>query len=1139
MSYYNMTRQPVREYAGGSVGGILRKSGSSTSSNNGVYNSYTSTSNTTGLNAGEARQVDLLVFGYACKLFRDDDKARDIDHGKHMIPWMGDPTLKIDRYDVRGALSELAPHEPPPGGYGNRLDYLSAEEQRAEQLCEEERYLYLYNNEEDHILRQEEDLKRLKQDVEGGNYAQVDFQYGNDGVAAVPHGPSREEHCTSPSGEEAEQTFSLPKDFVVPASILLPETMKQHAIIEKTARFIASQGMQMEILLKAKQSNNVQFEFLAINGALNPYYKFILNAIKNGTYPAERLTPPPNEKHETGAASSSTATGHTAHMPTKPVITVPTIKYKPSANCAYTQLISKIKGVPLPAVIDGELANMPTSNSPIPSTAAGANFTPVLLQYNDSTYVSAESEAGEGTTNSNSNSQSNGNVKTEVEVLMSSSALALAQDYASDTESEAEEQQPKTPPPPKFEPVLNFPVPTETLKNIIDKTATYVIKNGRQFEETLRAKSVDRFTFLLYDNEFYPYYLYKVTGDPDAASKEQKQRKAAAVAAALMSKKGLQTAEKAISPVCFSIKPKEESTAAILQPALPHEPSDDDEECTAKPAATGQARSVPEHVQKAIQLVESQLMARNAQIAATVGSRSAANAVMAGPPLLGLRAPAIQHQQQSTGNRFDADYNSSIGGNSTKTQLKISKAEMERNALFEQQQQNRQKELKKAEEKVKDKLAKIAREKLGGPISKEKQLQLERKRKAMAFLNQIKGAPSSASNADQNSTNAEENASDSEESVHSIPITSYGPEDDGKSDEEEKLRLIEIPTTHIAGATPTPAPTNSTLATKDAPKTKSAATVTVSDDDDVQLVGEIKPMAARLSVSKPRKERKRNLRSRARDSSPDATPASSSTARVRKHARRRRSPSPSQSSDDDDSSSSSDSTTSTSSSSSSSTSDSQSTYQSDDSTDTERSRSHRKHKSMAKTGKKPKTRKSSKSRKSASRRARKKKSKKRVRSREDRSIEEYKDYKALECTRERTHNSKRERVQEDAYEREYERRKRHHRSEDQNRQRSTLPVPTDSSLQRRRERMQRSASQEMRREREHEREREREREHERERERDRQHRERRAQRDEKQRERERERECERERERERDRPHTPTRRYDTPARKEKKKKHER
>lgn len=40
---------------------------------------------------------DLLVFGYACKLFRDDDKAREIDHGKHLIPWMGEDSLKIDR----------------------------------------------------------------------------------------------------------------------------------------------------------------------------------------------------------------------------------------------------------------------------------------------------------------------------------------------------------------------------------------------------------------------------------------------------------------------------------------------------------------------------------------------------------------------------------------------------------------------------------------------------------------------------------------------------------------------------------------------------------------------------------------------------------------------------------------------------------------------------------------------------------------------------------------------------------------------------------------------------------------------------------------------------------------------------------
>ena len=60
-----------------------------------------------------------------------------------------------------------------------------------------------------------------------------------------------------------------------------------HAIIEKTAAFISSQGTQMEIVIAAKQKNNPQFGFLNFGHELNVYYKHIVRQIQKGKYKAK------------------------------------------------------------------------------------------------------------------------------------------------------------------------------------------------------------------------------------------------------------------------------------------------------------------------------------------------------------------------------------------------------------------------------------------------------------------------------------------------------------------------------------------------------------------------------------------------------------------------------------------------------------------------------------------------------------------------------------------------------------------------------------------------------------------------------------------------------------------------------------
>ncbi len=47
---------------------------------------------------------ELVIVGYESQLFRNDKLSASMEKGSHLIPWMGNRDLLIDRYDVRALL---------------------------------------------------------------------------------------------------------------------------------------------------------------------------------------------------------------------------------------------------------------------------------------------------------------------------------------------------------------------------------------------------------------------------------------------------------------------------------------------------------------------------------------------------------------------------------------------------------------------------------------------------------------------------------------------------------------------------------------------------------------------------------------------------------------------------------------------------------------------------------------------------------------------------------------------------------------------------------------------------------------------------------------------------------------------------
>nr|XP_045367695.1 splicing factor, suppressor of white-apricot homolog [Camelus bactrianus] len=673
---------------------------------------------------GGGKGVELLVFGYACKLFRDDERALAQEQGQHLIPWMGDHKILIDRYDGRGHLHDLSEYDAEYSTW-NRDHQLSEEEARVEALCDEERYLALHTDLLEEEARQEEEYKRLSAALaEDGSYRAVGLTYG--GAYYDPSEPTEEEEpCRqrekneAENVEENEEPFVAPFGLNVPPDVELPPTAKMHAIIERTASFVCRQGAQFEIMLKAKQARNSQFDFLRFDHYLNPYYKFIQKAMKEGRYTvlAENRN---EEKKKAGAGSDHEEdeeeedgsylhpslfaskkcsrleelmkplkvvdpdhgaalpgggpTGHAGCSSLHPSLLCADsagqstgMTLDPSRRCSITTLFSSL------AMVSRPLLKRLTDGFPVVQVTAGRR-PPCLCV----TYLLGGLSQG-----SPSSSRVDPPTRGDLEegpgcgcdrALLCSTLAPVAAII---------------PPPPDIQPV-------------IDKLAEYVARNGLKFETSVRAKNDQRFEFLQPWHQYNAYYEFK------------KQF--------FLQKEGGDSAQAASTP--------EEAPAE----SAPDTPSDtagegtvsEDAADVGRGSSSGKKEAPPSKAVPDGKLVKASFAPISFAIKAKEND------------LLPLEKNRVKLDDDS-----DDDEESKEGQESSSGAANTSPAVAPPCVVAEEKRpQLTQEELeaKQAKQKLEDRLAAAAREKLAqaSKESKEKQLQAERKRKAALFLQTLK-----------------------------------------------------------------------------------------------------------------------------------------------------------------------------------------------------------------------------------------------------------------------------------------------------------------------------------------------------------------------------------------------------------------
>ncbi|KAG8455986.1 hypothetical protein GDO86_001971 [Hymenochirus boettgeri] len=594
------------------------------------------------------------------------------------------PLALADRYDGRGHLHDLSEYDAEHNSW-NRNYNLSEEEARIEALCDEERYLALHTDLLEEEARQEEEYKRLSEALaEDGTYNTVGFEYKSDyydpSQPTEEEEPQRDKDEKESDPEDNEEPFIAPEGLNVPPDVELPPTAKMHAIIERTANFVCKQGAQFEIMLKAKQARNSQFDFLRFDHYLNPYYKHIQKAMKEGRY---TQTGKSNEEKKKSLLNTEEMDDDDDDDDEGSDYLHPSLFA--SKRCSRLEELTKSEDPTAHIFFFSPLylASVPT-----------AYYNYYLLP--DGTYCLAPPAPGVDVNNCYSSGAAVAVAQTVTETTPQSTTCTQTSLDNSGTNNTMTIETSSTS---ALTPVVAIIPPPPDIQPVIDKLAQYVARNGIKFETSVQAKNDARFDFLQPWHQYNPYYEFKKHF--------------------FMQKEGLlnvqpsellDTNSTEVQSEHLKITDPEANNGIVV---VASDSKDDD--AVGKPANDGKlmkASFAP--ISFAIKVKETDLLPLEK------------NRVK-----LDDDTEDEEEGEQKNGQQSKAGNSSSNSHiNSTGTIVEEKRPQLTPEEL----------EAKQAKQKLEDRLAAAAREKLAQAAkeSKEKQLQAERKRKAALFLQTLK-----------------------------------------------------------------------------------------------------------------------------------------------------------------------------------------------------------------------------------------------------------------------------------------------------------------------------------------------------------------------------------------------------------------